>query len=62
MTSRTAVAAGALAAAMLALAGCSSDSGTTAAAPPSAVRPHARPAATTQSQAGVDQPAGAGRR
>ena len=56
MTSRTAVAAGALAAAMLALAGCSSDSGTTASAPPSAVARTPAPAATTQSQAALTSP------
>jgi hypothetical protein len=57
MTSRTAVAAaGALAAATLALAGCSSDSGTTAPAAPSAAARTPAPAATTQSQAALTSP------
>jgi hypothetical protein len=56
MTSRTAVAAGALVAAMLALAGCSSDSGTTAPARPSAVARTPAPAATTPSQAALTSP------
>ena len=62
MTSRTAAAAGALVAAMLALAGCGSDSGTTAAGAAQRRRPHARPGRHHAEPGGVDQPAGAGRR
>jgi hypothetical protein len=50
MTSRTAVAAGVLAAAVLALAGCSGDSGTAAPASPTAAATPA-PAVTTPSEA-----------
>ena len=57
MTSRTAVAAGVLAAALL-LAGCSGDSGSTAGGPPSATvsTPVPTPAATSQSQAALTSP------